>query len=386
MHGVLSYSKKVMTPMIDTIKLLLSIPDPSLLDGSRFEPITIRQLTAIHHGRTYLRPAAVYAKMDKYMPSLAVFKRPTKFGDKYHLSVEFSAPKMVFGNNFEEVTEQDFELVLVSLQSALLEQVGYRFSVEQLASANISAWHPSKNIVFTDYTSCQTILSTIAKLDVSRIYDFQKTDFRDGHALHIHCNSLDIAFYDKMADLRQSKKSDKRAIENDSGIQLSLLERLNKFRPLEVFRYEVRLSNRRSVKQAFPDLDSWTLRDLFNERLCQKVLIRHWNKLTVHVDMLALDTTMPAELLQNYLLENKSTPTAALAAVAAMLIVNQVGMSGLRNILEAYYGTQAWYRVKSLIRPPEAHRFSHFRHIDKVLEEFMPVRISDFLQIENTSK
>jgi hypothetical protein len=372
--------------MIDTIKLLLNIPDPSLLDGSRFEPITIMQLTAAHHGRTHLRPSAVYAKVDKYMPSLAMFKRPTKFGDKYQLSVEFSAPKMVFGNNFEELAEQDFELVLMSLQRALFELVGYCFSIEQLANANISAWHPSKNVIFTDYTSCQTILSTIAKLDVSRIYDFQKTDFRDGHALHIHCNSLDIAFYDKMADLRQSKKSDKRAIENDSGIQLSLLERLNKFRPLEVFRYEVRLSNRRSVKQAFPDLDSWTLRDLFSQHLCQEVLIQHWNKLTEHIDMLALDTTKPAELLQNYLLENKNTPTTALAAVASMLIANQVGMSGLRNVLEAHYGTQAWYRIKALIRPPKAHRFSHFRHIDKVLEEFMPVRMSDFKQIENTSK
>lgn len=354
--------------MIDTIKLLLNIPDPSLLDGSRFEPITIKQLVGANHGRAFLRPSPTYSKMGKYMPALAMYKRPTKYGDEYQLTVEFSAPKMVFGNNFEELTEDDFELLLGSLQDALSELAGYRFELEQLASASVIAWHPSKNIVFTDYTSCQTILGTIAKIDISRIYDFQKTNFRDGQVLHIHCNSMDIAFYDKMADLRQSKKSDKRAIEKGSAIQSDLFEILDKFRPLEVFRYEVRLSNRRAVKRAYPDLSEWTFRSLFSQRQCRAVLIKHWCDLTASVDMLALDTTQPAELLQNYLLENKVTPTTALAAVAAMLVTNQTGMSGLRNILEAHFGTHAWYRIKALMRPPQAHRFSHFRHIDAVLE------------------
>jgi len=224
---------------------------------------------------------------------------------------------------------------------SLQELLGHKFFKPQLAHADIAAWHPSKNIVFLDYTSCQTILNTIGKLDVSKMYDLQKTDFRDGHVVHIHANSLDIAFYansldiafyDKMADLLKAKKSGKRAFENDSTVQLNLLEGLSEYRPMEVFRYEVRFVGRASIKRAYPDLEQWTFENLYKKRLCQNTLLKHWNKITSSVDMLALDVKEPYELLQNYLEANEDvTPQAALAAVAGLVIASQVGNVGLRN-------------------------------------------------------
>jgi hypothetical protein len=200
--------------MVDTVKLLIPVHNPLVFDGSRFTPITLEQLVNSRgYGKTFLNPSPTYAKMGKYMPRLTMYKRVRKFGAvTYELAVEFSAPKMLFGNNFDELTENDFDALLTALQSSLHELLGHRFFKPQLATADIAAWHPSKNIVFLDYTSCQTILNTMGKLDVSKTYDFQKTDFRDGHVVHIHANSLDIAFYDKMADLLKAKKSNKRAM------------------------------------------------------------------------------------------------------------------------------------------------------------------------------
>ena len=81
------------------------------------------------------------------------------------------------------------------------------------------------------------------------------------------------------------------------------------------------------------------------------------------------------------------TPQAALAAVAGLVIASQVGNVGLRNVLEARYGKQAWYRIKPLLKPPDAHRFTAFVHIDEALQRFTPTRMSDFLSnIENTGK
>ena len=209
--------------MVDTVKLLIAVHNPLLFDGNRFSPITLEQLVNSRgYGKTYLNPSPTYAKMGKYMPRLTMYKRMTKFGVVYQLAVEFSAPKMLFGNNFDELSECDFDELLTKLQTALQELLGHRFFKPQLAHADVSAWHPSKNIVFLDYTSCQTILSTIGKLDISKIYNLQKTDFRDGHVVHVHANSIDIAFYDKMADLSRSKLSEKRAFEKDSLIQLDL--------------------------------------------------------------------------------------------------------------------------------------------------------------------
>ncbi|MEZ6331179.1 MAG: hypothetical protein R3B12_04180 [Candidatus Saccharimonadales bacterium] len=53
---------------------------------------------------------------------------------------------MLNGNNFDELTENDFDALLTALQSALHELLGHRFFKPQLAHADIAAWHPSKNM------------------------------------------------------------------------------------------------------------------------------------------------------------------------------------------------------------------------------------------------
>ena len=184
--------------MVDTVKLLIPILDPLKLGGNSFAPITLEQLVngSSRYGKTALNPSPMYAKSGKYMPRLTMYKRPSKFGSVYQLAVEFSAPKLLYNNNFDELTAKDFERLLELLQEKISELLGRRFFKRQFAKAEVGAWHPSKNIVFLNYTASQTVLTAISKLDVSRVYDFQRTEFRDGHVVHIHCNSLDIAFYD----------------------------------------------------------------------------------------------------------------------------------------------------------------------------------------------
>jgi len=375
--------------MIDTVKLLIPISDPAILSKGAFAPMTIEQLVnARGVTRTYLNPSPVYAKTGKYMPRLTLNRRPSKTGIRYELAVEFSAPKMLYKNNFDELTEADFEPLLAVIQEKLFELTGYRFFKSILAQADIGAWHPSKNVVFLDYTSCQTILNTISKLDISRVYDLQHTAFRDGHVVHIHCNSLDIAFYDKLADLRKAKLSEKRAFEKDSAIQLNLLEPLREIKPIEVFRYEVRLVGKKAVQRAFPTLESHTFEALFKMQLCQELLLHHWHKLTHSVDMLSLDERRPYELLQNYMIENPdATPQTAMAAVTGLLINGQEGIRNLRNLLGAAYNDAAWYRIKKLLKSPQAHRFTHFQHVEETLDRFTPTHMSEYLKrIENSGK
>lgn len=343
--------------------------------------MTIEQIAASRGmARTYLNPSKVYAKQGKYMPRLTLHRRPKGRFIQWQLAVEFSGPKLLFGNNFDELVEEDFDALLVALQDKLQEMTGHRFFKRQLAKAEIGAWHPSKNIVFLDYTSTQTILNTIGKLDISKVYDFQKTDFRDGHVVHIHTNSLDIAFYDKMADLRKTRISDKRTLKKDNLVQLNLLEKLEETRPLEIFRYEARFNGRRSVKQAFPELADWTFEEMFKKELCKGILIKHWDKVTQSVDLLALDVDKPFELLQNYIEENNETPQATLAAIGAMNIISQVGTLPLRQTLEKRFGRQAWYRIKPLLKSPKKYRYTAFKRIDEVLAEFNPTKITKYLK------
>lgn len=367
--------------MVDTVKIELPIASPLMLEGDKFHPITLQQLMSAKPGaHTKLVPSRVYKKSGTYLPRLTVHKRISKMGTPiYFLGVEFSAPKLVYGNNFDELVEDDREALLDALQRALEQMVGFRFPVEQLARAAVRRWDVSKNIVYRDYTSCLTVLNTIMKLDVSRVYDFQKTSYRDGQVAHIHCNSLDIAFYDKLADLRQAKKSEKRAIENDSLSQMKLLENISGHDPFEVLRYEVRLNGRDAIKRAYPELGEWTLETMFRKDLSQWLLMLHWQKLTSSLDMLALDASKPYELLQNYLISNPdTTPQAAMSAVTGLLINGQRGARQLRTLLENKYGAQAWYRYKPLLKMPTPNRYKHINHVTESLIRFTPIRVADY--------
>ena len=375
--------------MVDTVKLLLTINDPMILQRGAFSPLSVQQLVGTRgNQRTYLNLSPTYAKMGKYMPRLTLHRRPNRTrGIVYQLAIEFSAPKMLYNQNFDEVTEADFEPIIAALQQCLFELTGHRFFPHQLKEAEVNAWHPCKNVVFMDYTSCQTILNTIGKLDISRTYDLQRTNFRDGHVIHIHANSIDIAFYDKLADLRRAKISEKRAFEKDNRIQMSLLEPLREVAPIEVLRYEVRLVGKRAVERAYPDVEARTFEGLYKKQLCQGLLLKHWGKLTASVNMLSLDGRRPYQLFQNYLIENPdATPQAALAATAVLLINGQEGVRNLRNLIEAAYTDTTWYRIKKLANAPKAHRFSHFQRVTDTLETFTPTKLSEYLKhIENNS-
>lgn len=379
----------MMKTMVDTIKLLLTISDPLQLNGNGFSP-TLAELVQSkkYNGKAVLNPPKAYAAMGKYMPRLTMHKRPSKSGPVYQLAIELSAPKMIFGNNFDEITEQHLDQLVTAIQDTLFELIGRKFFRGQLLQADLGAWHPCKNIVFLDFTAASTIINTIGKLDISQVYDFQHTNFRDGHVAHIHCNSLDIAFYDKMADLRKAKISDKRAIEKDNRIQLGLFDKISEHQPLEVVRYEVRLNGKPAIKRAFPELAEHNLETLFKQSLCRQILIKHWKKLTASVDLLALDVKQPYELLTNYMAENpEATPQATLAAVAGLMVISQVGVMGLRTALEAKFGShsQVWHRIKHIFKAPQAYRFTHFQRIDEVLDQFLPTRMTDFLKIVESS-
>lgn len=116
--------------MIDTVKILINVSDPIRLTDRWFSPISLSQL--VHgrgYGKTFLNPPKAYERTGIYMPRLTMYKRINKFGSPiYQLAVEFSAPKMLFGNNFNELQEADFDSLIAKLQSALYELIGINFS------------------------------------------------------------------------------------------------------------------------------------------------------------------------------------------------------------------------------------------------------------------
>lgn len=366
--------------MVDTVKLLF--PEGQYLLRNRDE---LRYSSTERGVKKYMRnPSASELKSGMYLPRITLIQRPTRYGVKEELAVEFSAPKLVFGNNFDELTDANFELVIDRLVAAL-RYLGINILRHFVEQAKVVAWHPSKNIVFLDYFACSIVINTLRKVNISLVYDIQKTDFKDGEVLHFHCNSIDIVFYDKLADLRKGKVSDKKATENHNKIQLSFWEELNDMKPLSVLRFEIRLNGIAAVKRTFSPLTTEELnfKNLFSSKLSKQVLLNHWQKISRDIDYLSLDTSKPLELLENYLIEHEDiTPQSALSALAGIYVANQVGSRALRRVLDERFGTHVWKNLKPKMKVPESNRYKQIIHVQEALDSFQPTDMSMLMNVK----
>ena len=324
-------------------------------------------------------PSPSELRANLYLPSITLLRRPVPFGGtSAELAVEFSAPKLLFGNNFAELSDGDFDTVVLRLEERLM-YMGVKINRADIVRAKVTGWHPSKNIVLPVAFGCQVVINALRKVDVSRYYSVQKTDFIDGEVLHFHSNSKDIAFYDKLADLRKAKISDKRAVENDNRIQTDILENAD---GVSVLRFEVRLNGVRAIRRNYADApDIITFWWLFSSKRSRHLLLDHWNKMAAQLDYLSLDSMQSLDVLQNYLLQNPDTsPQRALAEVGSMLIANQSGRQVLRQTLEVAFGRHAWARHKPSMNPAPAQRHKLVIQVQAALEQFEPLSTDALLK------
>lgn len=263
--------------MIDTIVLTLNYPDFQLTNPGKFDPDA--RLALAYKGR-YIR--AVYdprqdVDAHEYFPRLTLLNRIITGGRSISLSVEFSAPALLYGNNFLEVVDLDFERILTVLESKL-RLLGIEATQEHLATAKVSKIHYGKNFIFTDFITSYSFIQEISQANISKQLDADKVDYRnEGHSLKYQNNTFALMFYDKMKDLEKAKISRQKSVEASSAPYGDLQTKLSKRsgnHPLEVLRMEVQLNKRTRIKTEMKKIGfklEPTFQNLFSQRIAQKV-------------------------------------------------------------------------------------------------------------------
>jgi len=376
--------------MLDTIVLTLDRHQFAIKEPDLFTPSAKGLIEEPYYPfggqkmfKCTFNPTKELTQKHGYLPRLTLIRAVRNGGHALGLRIEFSAPKIMFGNNFDELDDGDFESFIKALD-AKLYAMGILCRPSDLREVKVSKIDYSKNIIITDYTTCSMIIDELHKVDLTKRLDLANTDYRNnGQAIRYHANSFEMAFYDKLKDLEQAKKSEKRALEKDNAMQFDLFESGRFPKNLQVLRYELRLGNRRKIKadlrKVGVDCDL-TLENLFSKTLAQKLLRHYWQEITSMWNMLAMSHDKPEDLFR-ILHRNHDLKLNKIFQIVGMAVIQKsVGVRGLRSLIEEVTGSEAWYRLKRDIEKldlPKNHKFHAVGHIERTLTEFKPVKLAD---------
>ncbi len=375
--------------MIDTVVLMIPKESFSILRPEFFKPDCTELLKpdafiGAPFTKAILNPSKKDIEENNYKPRLTLINRLKGRNREISLKVEFSAPKLLFGNNFDELTDTD----LPRLGHALgrkLNEMGVIVSPLGIGSFPVTTAHFSKNIALTDHTSASMIINQLYKVDLPQRLDLDRTSFRNGgHCLHYHANSFEIAIYDKIKDLQQSKISEKRAIEDSNSYQSDLFEILQSKKPFEVIRIEVRLNTKKKIQNTINYSGTPTLSTVFSEKTSQEVLLRFWDKINKGINLFAMDSHDPIQLLEQIRKHKPDMkPQKVLKLTGAVLAIQKAGARRLRSTLGLVTEKRhIWSRLKHELRAIEEiitpEHYKSTQNITNALESFAPLKLKDF--------
>jgi hypothetical protein len=385
--------------MLDTVVLNFDIDKFKIKKSYLFRPDAEGFLKTFGQGKAINNPTKADFFNVGYSPRMTLYKRPSKMGFMYGLRIEFSAPKILYQNNLDELKEDDFEELINTLQKRI-ENRGVYINKKNLINANVSVFHPSKNIELNNYTTATMVLRDLAKVDLTRRLDLTKTIFPvNGESLQYYSNSHSFVFYDKIADM---KKPSKRAIDKENNpFQKSLfaeIKEVRKFVDVEILRMEVRLTNKRKMNKILTECgfkESPKFKGIFKKEDCQKILQKYWQDLVLEKNKMIFlkETNNKQEAMIKFLIQARKKGKKQAKALNLWLLSElqrDQGMVLINQIIEDVFGAGSRQSIQkqsreinNILEGDEFEFNDYVNGIEMSLEEFKVIKKEQFNDVFN---
>lgn len=375
--------------MIDTIVLSLTPEMYQISEPDKFKP-SAHWILQAQNKESRLHYRSITSKQNGtkkellngiYKPHLTLaYHRGLQGVVEPLLKIELSLPKLVYGNNFNELQYKDFKAITDKL-ATMLATMGVIVTAEDLTHAPVMAIHYSKNIPLTDGSTPYHYINKIKEASIRFSVDTNQTDYRnEGHSYKWHCNAYEVVFYDKIKDLEKARQSSKRAIEKDNELQQHLSKAFTTRHKLEFLRMEVRLNKRAKIKQLFKKLNiaaTLTFKKLFKPAIAKKVLLHYLDELERNRSrLLNLKISDDKTFLMQLSFDNPSiTPKQAMMMLGFKRALEVAPLRELKAII-GKNKPQSWNRLindANKITLPMMH--SPFKEIRRCIEEFKAIKL-----------
>jgi hypothetical protein len=367
--------------MLDTVILEIEQNCFVVNDGDRFNP---PYENLINSGAGFMKsinnPTTEENKDGLYRPRLTMIKR----GAAIVLKIEFSAPKLLYGNNLDELDDNNFDTIVEILRKRI-KGMGVDIWTHGVANAKVTAFHPSKNIVLTGGYSSSLVIGELGKINTSQRIDLNQTVHRNkGQTLQFYYQSNSFVIYDKIADLN---KDGTRAIDSEQlPAQRSLIEQIKERREyLEILRLEVRLIGAKKLNDVLKKvgaIQNPNFRQIFNSDICKKVVRSYWESIINEDNYFLFDMENdPRSLLQKILITySDMQPAMAVKLVGlSVLAKGQGGIRGLKNCFNNKVSSAYFTRLKNDLNKLNGlmfcnNRYQFINDISEQINRFSPYR------------
>lgn len=373
--------------MIDTI--ILSLPRTKVLtldlSGYNVQSWDLQAKTKNYH-KFVKNPSPRDKESGLYFPRLTGYRR--KYGKmewNASVKIEFSAPKLLYENNLDELTDRQFGALVDALHDRL-NRMGVVITKKDLIEADVMAVHYSKNIELQNGYTAQHVISELGKINLNKRFDLTKARYiNDGQSLYAYTVAHSLIVYDKIADLKRDKK---RAIDKEQpALQMNLFGQLQQASK-EVLRFEVRLSQRQKMNAIFKQLgfaENPLLKDVFSTAKSKAVVNLYWQTMVAEQSLMLFAYPLTTkDLLKQVLLARKSAKGKTAIYLTGLLLLARdgSGMRELRAVIAKRANDRTWYRLVADLKETTAllnklKPTEWYEQVCKAFQSYQPYRIKE---------
>jgi hypothetical protein len=198
-----------------------------------------------------------------------VYKPRVKYICSYYtnpkLYIEFSIPKLLFGNNLTELKEKDYVNVVNKLINTL-KDLKIIVTENAINNALVRRVDFSKNLFLKEDLTCEDVVSLLSKVTYPRM----KLDIiKEGKWIKFHNKSIAILFYDKKEEFKENN------VKLPQYIQ-TICEK-----DIPIFRIEIQIKGKNIIDSIarHNNIRRMSFKDIFNENNFKYIFDKYLIKL-----------------------------------------------------------------------------------------------------------
>jgi len=337
------------------------------------------------------------ASLGEYLPRITI-KKIEGLSGLYTEStdIEFSTPKVLYNTNYYGIDETDKNRFI----DALFNKLCYIFEDSPISKELIDLSN-IKNIAFAfnfilpaNYACPIEFLKVIPFLDIGKNYNKTKDTYytesdRLGFCGRIYNKQVSWKMYDKGAEIIANAK-------NKTEKEVALKLKHGQL-PDKIIRMELTYQNRFTLKRHLSTRLSGNskqerhLKDVFNDKLCQSILLESFDKIANELNIRAMDT--PLFPIHEYFKRTEKIGMPiydAYAWLGRCFSTQQTGSLQLKLISDEFYTRQDRFqadkKMQGLLKQYSLPSFTLKQIFDecrKQLVEFKIMKPEDFKNMDN---